>query len=105
VTDASNITHKVSSAHQDDIEANDSAAAKSSSVWKRLHGEHRNDVIPSSCSVSFYFSLPYSYRRVARISSFGSLQSKPCPIPFLFSSASSSVPFAVDERELVHVYR
>jgi len=42
-TGAGTAQHKVSADHQDDAEANDTAAK--SSVWKRLHGDHRSDVI------------------------------------------------------------
>jgi len=49
------VTHKLGggaggAGHHGDVEACDSAAK--TSVWRRLHGDHRTDVIPSSCSVS-----------------------------------------------------
>lgn len=51
-------THKISITAQDKNDANDRPAK--SSVWKRLHGDHCNDAIPSSCSVSSFYLL-HSY--------------------------------------------
>ena len=51
------ITNKVILADRQQNDARDKPA--STSVWKRLHGEHGNDAIPSSCSVN-YFHLPTS---------------------------------------------
>jgi len=49
-SNTSSATHKVKvSDRSHDVEADDKAGK--SSVWKRLQGDHRSDVMPSSCSV------------------------------------------------------
>jgi len=52
-TSSSATTHKVSVTDQGENDTNNKAAK--SSVWNRLHDDHRNDVMPSSCSVRYLY--------------------------------------------------